>query len=423
MPARPAISPGVAHRSMPPAPHDPRWRHGLFLLSAAAGIRSFWIGVTGVLLGLHLARLGCTPGEVGLVVGSGLAGNAVATAGLTWLVPGIDRRVSLIASCLLTSGGLLAFAGLSTPLALSAAAFLGLVNGMGRDRGPAQVVEQSLLADRLPPVDSTRIMARYTATQDVLAGLGSLAAGLPDLLPGDPAVTARFLFLAGGGCALLPLGIYIWLLRAGSAPAVQRPRPDVTTRRRVRELTGLFALDSLGGGFLAGSILSYWFFKRFGLSGEVIGPLFLAARGLNAVSYFGAVRLAGRLGLVRTMVFTHLPSSALLLVLPWIASPVVAILLFLAREALVQMDVPARQALVAAVTRPGERVYAYGVTGLARNVGWAAGPALAGLSVESLGLSSPLQLGAGLKIVYDVLLYRSFERRVGASAEPPETGK
>jgi predicted MFS family arabinose efflux permease len=318
---------------------------------------------------------------------------------------------------------LLAFAGLSTPLALSAAAFLGLVNGMGRDRGPAQVVEQSLLADRLPPLDSTRIMARYTATQDVLAGLGSLAAGLPDLLPGDPAVTARFLFLAGGGCALLPLGIYIWLLRAGaSAPAAQRPRPDVTTRRRVRELTGLFALDSLGGGFLAGSILSYWFFKRFGLSGEVIGPLFLAARALNAVSYFGAVRLASRLGLVRTMVFTHLPSSAFLLVLPWIASPVVAILLFLAREALVQMDVPARQALVAAVTRPGERVYAYGITGLARNVGWAAGPALAGLSVESLGLSSPLQLGAGLKMVYDVLLYRSFERRVGASGESPETG-
>jgi len=122
------------------------------------------------------------------------------------------------------------------------------------------------------------------------------------------------------------------------------------------------------------------------------------------------------------MVFTHLPSSAFLLVLPWIASPVVAVVLFLAREALVQMDVPARQALVAAVTRPGERVYAYGVTGLARNVGWAAGPALAGLSVESLGLGSPLQLGAGLKMVYDVLLYRSFERRVGASAVPPETG-
>jgi predicted MFS family arabinose efflux permease len=177
-------------------------------------------------------------------------------------------------------------------------------------------------------------------------------------------------------------------------------------------LTGLFALDSLGGGFLAGSILSYWFIKRFGLTGEVIGPLFLVARGLNAGSYFVAEALARRLGLVRTMVFTHLPSSAFLLVLPWAPSALVAILLFLAREALVQMDVPARQAFVAQVTRPGERVYAFGVTGLARNVGWAAGPGLAGWSAQTFGLGVPLVIGAGLKMAYDLLLYHSFSRGV-----------
>jgi MFS family permease len=386
------------------------WRASLPLLTAAAGLRAFCIGVTGVLLGLHLARLGLSAAAVGLVVGAGLAGNALATAALAWARPGIDRRVALGICTLLSAGGLIALAGLDTPLALAGAAFLGLVNGMGKDRGPAQVIEQSLLADHLPGSGATGVMARYTATQDVMGGLGSLAAGLPDLLPSDPARSARILFACVGVLSLAALLAYAWLPaapadRAGTPPRVQL---DPATRRRVHRLTALFSLDSLGGGFLAGSILAWWFFTRFGLSGAVIGPLFLVARGLNAVSYFGAEPLARRIGLVRTMVFTHLPSSGFLLLLPLVGSPAVAMLLFLAREALVQMDVPVRQALVAAVTRPGERVYAYGVTGLARNVGWAVGPGLAGWSAGLLGLGAPVVIGAGLKMVYDLLLLRAF---------------
>ena len=272
---------------MPPPPNESSWPHGLRLLSAAAGIRAFCIGLTGVLLGLHLARLGSTAVQVGLVVGAGLAGNALAAAGLAWFPGRFQPRTVLLVTTVLSA-------------------------------------------------------------------------------------------------------------------------------------FGLFALDSLGGGFLAGSILSYWFFKRFGLSGEVIGPLFLGARALNAASYFGADFLSRRIGLIRTMVFTHLPSSAFLLFLPWTRTQVLAGSLFLAREALVQMDVPARQAFVAAVTRPGERVYAFGVTGLVRNVGWAVGPGLAGWSAELLGLGAPLVLGAGLKMVYDLLLYRSFlkEPRVATPARP-----
>jgi MFS family permease len=401
---------------MPPSSHEARWRHGLLLLSTAAGIRAFCIGLTGVLLGLYLARLGFTAGQLGLVVGCGLAGNAVATAWLAWVAPGMNRRAVLFASTLLSGAGLIGMANVAAPLAIAGVAFVGLVNGMGRDRGPAQVIEQSLLSDRLTTGHGAGVMARYTAAQDVCASLGSLAAALPDLLPGDPAETSRVLFVVAGLCSLIPIAIYAWLVPADLGSRLlptNHPQVDSTSRRRIRGLTGLFALDSLGGGFLAGSIVSYWFFKRFGLSGEVIGPLFLAARGLNAGSYFAADALARRIGLVKTMVFTHFPSSAFLLVLPWAPSAPVAMLLFLAREALVQMDVPARQAFVAQATRPGERVYAFGVTGLARNVGWAAGPGLAGWSVEAWGLGAPLVIGAGLKMVYDLLLYRAFVR------EPP----
>jgi predicted MFS family arabinose efflux permease len=398
---------------MPPERSEPRWRHGLLLLSAAAGLRAFCIGLTGVLLGLHLARLGYSAGRVGLVIGAGLAGNALATAILAAFPGRIERRTALIVTTVLSAFGLIGVAAGSEPLWLAGIAFVGLLNGMGRDRGPAQVVEQSLLADRMTEAEGPRVMARYTATQDVLGGLGSLAAGLPDLIPGDPIHITRLLLAAAGILTLTGVAIYLWLL-PGASTAVGSdrilPRPDPATRRRVRAITGLFALDSLGGGFLAGSILSYWFFKRFGLSGSAIGPIFLAARALNVASYFGADLLARRIGLIRTMVFTHLPSSVFLLLLPWATTPALAILLFLAREALVQMDVPARQAFIAAVTRPGERVYAFGVTGLVRNVGWAVGPGLAGGSVELFGLGAPLVLGAGLKMVYDVMLYRSWGR-------------
>lgn len=377
------------------------------LILAAAGLRAFCIGLTGVLLGIHLARLGLGPGAVGVVIGAGMAGNAAATAVLAWSGAGRHRRTALIVSTVLSALGLLGVATLSAPPWLAAVAFVGLVNGMGRDRGPAQTAEQSLLADAAPAGRSARIMARYTATQDVAGGVGSLAAGLPDLVGGDPLVASRLLLAVAGVLSLGALAAYLRVEPAGPPATVGPAAPAPEARRRIQRLTALFALDSLGGGFLAGSILSYWFFTRFGLSGEVLGPLFFAARGLNAVSYFGAAALAERIGLVRTMVFTHLPSSVFLLLLPLAPSALAAGALFLARETLVQMDVPARQAYVGTVARPGERVYAYAVTGLARNLGWAVGPGLAGWSAALLGLGAPLVLGAGLKMAYDVLLYRS----------------
>jgi hypothetical protein len=149
---------------MPPGSHEARWRHGLLLLSTAAGIRAFCIGLTGVLLGLYLARRGYTAGQLGVVVGCGLAGNAVATAWLALAAPRVDRRAVLLVSTVLGGAGLIGAGNVSAPLAIAVVAFVGLVNGMGRDRGPAQVLEQSLLSDRLPISDGARVMVRYTAT-------------------------------------------------------------------------------------------------------------------------------------------------------------------------------------------------------------------------------------------------------------------
>jgi len=392
-------------------------------LLAAAGVRSFVTGLVGVVLGLHLAAIGLGAELLGLVVGAGLAGGAVATALVAFGGDRWGRRATLVTATALSAAGMAGVALLDSPAPLALAAFVGMVNGMGRDRGPAQALEQSVLADGVADGARTRAFTRYTLVQDVSGAFGALAAGVPAALGGLAAMPldAAYRWTLGGTAllSLVPLAFYAGLTggpgaTAGSGSGWVVPlSPDA--RRRVGRLAGLFALDSLGGGLLAGSIVTYWFFRRFGLTAEALGLVFFAARCLNALSYLAAERLAGRIGLVRTMVFTHLPSSAVLLALPVVATPATAIGLFLVREALVQMDVPARQSYVAAVTGAGERTFALAITALVRNVGWAVGPALAGLFMATLGLGAPLVAGAGLKVVYDLALFGAFRQ-----VRPPE---
>jgi len=393
------------------------------LIYAAAGVRSLTIGFTGVAFGLFLAALGLGAAQLGAVVALGLAGNAAGTALVATYGDGLGRRRALLLVSALSTVGLAVVAVAARPAVLGVAACLGMVNGMGRDRGPAQTVDQSVLAGLVEATARTVVFTRYTFVQDVSGALGSLAAAIPAVLAthfGLAAVPAyRWTFCGAALLSLAPIALYSRVTEP-APPALQPaggPGLGPDSRRRVAGLAGLFALDSLGGGFLAGSILSYWFFRRYGLGGEALGPVFFTARVLNAVSYIAAEALARRFGLIRTMVFTHLPSSVLLLALPFVAAPWLAIALFLARESLVQMDVPARQSYVAAVTAPGERTFALGVTSLARNAGWATGPGFAGAAIATLGLSAPLWAGAGLKMVYDVALYVSYRR-----VRPPEEG-
>jgi MFS family permease len=361
-----------------------------------------------------------------VIVALGLAGNAAGTALVATHGDRIGRRRSLVLASAVAAVGLGLVAVATRPPLLGFAALVGMVNGMGRDRGPAQTVDQSLLADVVETSGRTAAFTRYTFIQDVLGALGSLAAGLPALLStrvGLASVAAyRWTLLGAAAVSLVPVVLYARVREAvpSGPPQAGAMRLAPESRRRVAGLVGLFALDSLGGGFLAGSILSYWFFRRYGLDGVAVGGVFFAARGLNALSYFAAAALARRLGLIRTMVITHLPSSVVLLVLPFVAAPWLAIALFLVRESMVQMDVPARQSYVAAVTAPGERTFALGVTSLARNLGWAAGPGLAGAAMGLLGLGAPLFGGAALKIVYDLVLYVSYRHvRPPEEARPP----
>ncbi len=180
-------------------------------------------------------------------------------------------------------------------------------------------------------------------------------------------------------------------------------------------ISALFGIDSLAGGFLTASLLSFFFYERFGASEAMIGLLFFGARVANAASHLGAAWLASRIGLIKTMVFTHIPSSLLLITVALAPNFPIAAALFLLREGLVEMDVPTRQLYVIAMVRPGERTFAAGITNLVRLGGWAVAPAFAGLLMQGSSLVAPLFVGAGMKISYDVLLFLAFRHR-----HPPE---
>jgi len=190
---------------------------------------------------------------------------------------------------------------------------------------------------------------------------------------------------------------------------------DAVVRRRVFRIAWLFGIDSVGGGFLSSALVAYWFLHRYGMTESAVAALFFGARVLNALSHVGAAWLAKRFGLLNTMVFTHLPSSLFLLAAPLSPTAPLAAALFLAREGLVEMDVPTRQSYVMAVVPPGDRTFASGLTNLTRTGGWAAGAAIAGTAMQQVALAAPLVIGGILKIAYDIALYRSFRH-----VRPPE---
>jgi MFS family permease len=395
------------------------------LIFGAAFLRSVGVGLTGVLLGLYLSHLGFSPSALGFVVAAGLAGVVVAQLLVTLGGDRFGRRRSLVTLALLTGAGGLGLAFARTGPVVFAAAFGGMVNGIGRDRGAASVLEQAILPGTVPDSRRTWCLAQYNVVLDAGHALGALCAGLPLWLQHaftvGPVGAYRLTFVAYGAlgcvgallCRALPGSIEVG--RAALPPARSGSELSPGSRAKVAKLAALLGLDSLGGGFLGGSLLAYWFFRRYGLREDSLALLFFVSRLLNAASHLAAAWLARRVGLLNTMVFTHIPSSLSLLAVPFAPSLGWAVALFLVRESLVEMDVPTRQSYVAAVVRPEERTRASGVTNLVRNVGWALGPSLAGASMQHVLLASPLLLGAGIKIVYDALLYASFRH-----VAPPE---
>jgi MFS family permease len=396
----------------------------MVLIWGAAALRSFGIGLMGVVLGVFLYREGFSSVAIGVVIAAGLAGAAVATAAVTLQADRLGRRKMLFLLALLTAAGSIPLLFHSPLMLVAPVAFVGMLNGMGTDRSAAFALEQAIIPGLVPDTKRTWSLAWYNLVLDTAGALGALAAGFPLMANRwwGLDVTVAYERLFEGYIFLNVLSGGLCLLLSGSVEAVRGrglDRQSLTisaeTRSTVSKLASLFAIDSLGGGLLTDALVSYWFFRRFGIAETQLAVLFFTVHVLNALSHLGAAALAKRIGLVRTMVFTHLPSSVFLIAAGIVPSASWAVALFLLREALVEMDVPTRQSYVAAVVNPHERTYASGVTNLTRTLSWAASSSVAGVLMQHVRFSAPLLLGGGLKIFYDLLLWRAFRH-----VAPPE---
>lgn len=390
------------------------------ILYTTAFLRALATGMMGVLLGIYLARMSFNAAQIGVVIASGLAGATLAALLVTLAGDCLGRRRLLFWLALLSSFGGVAAALLFSPLAIGIAAFVGMLNGMGRDRGASLVLEQAIIPATVSDAERTRTFAWYNVLQDIGHAFGGLLAIIPSALRqfGGMGEIASFKSAVLVYALLLLVTAVLYLRLSPKAEAeVKLPRLKLSphSRKVLWRISALFAIDSIAGGFVGTALLSYFFYQRFEVSESVIAVLFLCARGMNAVSHLGAAWLARRIGLVNTMVFTHIPSSFLLVTVAFAPNFWVAAVLFLLREGLVEMDVPTRQSYVMAVVRPEERTFASGVTHLVRLGGWAVAPSFAGLLMQYLSLGTPLVIGAAMKISYDVLLYYAFR-----GIKPPE---
>ncbi len=396
----------------------------LVLIYAAAWLRSFGIGFLGVVLGVFLYREGLSSTAIGLIIAAGLAGSAAGTVFITFRADRLGRRRTLFVLSLLTALGTVPLVFHLGLYVLAPLAFIGMLNGMGTDRSPAFALEQAAIPGLVTDQRRTWSLAWYSVVLDASGALGALAAGIPFLAQRlwgvDLAASYHVLFLGYAGFNVLAGVSYLFLseeVEASGAglPPGQSLAVAPETKSTVARLSALFAIDAFGGGFLTDALVAYWFFRRFGIGENNLAVLFFVVHVLNAVSHLGAAALARRIGLLKTMVFTHLPSSIFLIAAAFMPSARWAVVLFLLRESLVEMDVPTRQSYVAAVVRPADRTFASGVTNLTRNAAWAIASAVAGVFMQQVAFAAPLLLGGGLKITYDLLLWRAFRHRV-----PPE---
>jgi len=389
---------------------DGRW------LLAGRALRSLGYGLFSVILGLHLDAAGYAPAAVGLVITLSLAGSAGLTALLASSADRFGRKRALLWSGALMVIGGVVFILTDHVVALAAAALTGTINPSAPETGPFETVESAILPQAVTSAGRNRAFGWYHAVGAVALAFGSLAAGALDPIAAGLGLDELGAYHLGyglyTGAALLCL-----LVLTRLSPAVEPRGPPKRSglalqrsRKTVFRLAALFSLDAFAGGFVVQSIVVYWFSLRFGVGLAVLGPVFGVVSLLKALSYVVSVRLADRLGLVRTMVFTHLPSNVLLLLLPAMPSLPLAVAILLIRHMLAQMDVPARTSYVVAIVDPEERTAASGVTMLVRPAAYAASPVLAGLAIQLASSGAPFLIAGGLKIVYDLLLYAGFRR-------------
>jgi MFS family permease len=388
-----------------------------WLLFATRATRLFAYGLLSVILVLYLAELGFSPARIGLLLALTLLGDTVISLGITTHADRLGRRHMLVAGAALMVLAALLFAVSDSFAVLLLAATLGVISPSGGEVGPFLSLEQAALAQLVSGERRTDLFAWYNLIGAFATAIGALCGGLlvAALQAAGVAGAAAYrpVILLYGILGLVLVAAFLRVsaaIEVGSTVSAGRPQFGLhRSRGTVLRLSALFAMDSFGGGLIIQSVLAYWLHLRFAAEPALLGVLFLAANVLAGLSYLAAGALARRVGLVNTMVFSHLPSNLLLFVVPLMPTFASAATVLLMRFAISQMDVPTRQAYLMAVVNPDERAAAAGVTGVARSVGAALSPGLASVLIGTPGLASlPFFLAGAIKAAYDLLLYRGF---------------
>ncbi|MBI5479689.1 MAG: MFS transporter [Deltaproteobacteria bacterium] len=403
----------------------------LRLLFTTRILRLFAYGFLSVVLVLYLAAAGLSQAQIALLLTLTLVGDAAISLWITTSADRIGRkRMLILGAALMALAGVL-FATTSSFVPLLVAATIGVISPSGNEVGPFLAIEQAALAEEIPAAQRTRIFAWYNLVGSFATAIGALAGGgLVHLLQGrghTPHASYQAVVVGYAVVGVALVGLFTRLSAAAEPPASERRsrRPAFLeadlglerSRGNVLQLAGLFTVDAFAGGFVVQAYVAYWFHTRFGVAPATLGAIFFGANLLAGLSALSATWLAARIGLLRTMVATHLPSNVLLALVPLMPNLPLAMTVLLLRFSISQMDVPTRQAYTMALVVPAERSAAAGLTGIARTLGAAIAPLVAGPLYASAALASvPFIVAGGLKILYDLAVWRVF-RRVELPAE------
>jgi predicted MFS family arabinose efflux permease len=384
----------------------------------ARGLRAFGDGFVALLVPIYLLELGFSALAIGAIVTSTLIGTALLTLWAGMVANRYSVRRLLLAASLLMAATGAAFAVTTAFWPLLLIAFVGTMNPTSGDASVFLPLEQAALAQTAEPRRRTAVFARYSVIGSLAGALGTLAAAAPDWAA-DSGISRigamQAMFAAYAGLGLVTLVLYRPLTPAIEAPQATRAKPLQQSKRLVYGLAALFGMDSFGTGFLVQSLLALWLYQRFQISVTAAAAILFWSGICSAVSYLVAVPIAERIGLINTMVFTHLPSNILLALVPFAPDLPIAIALLLARSALSQMDVPTRSSYVMAVVAPEERPAAASVTAVPKTFAWAVGSLISGYLLTLSSFGWPLLIGGVVKGAYDILLLIKFRK-----VRPPE---
>ncbi|MDQ3840105.1 MAG: MFS transporter [Thermoproteota archaeon] len=407
------------------------------LLLAAKMVRTFAYGFLSVILAIYLKLIGFDEFLIGLILTTTLLNSVIFTLVASIYADKLGRRKFLILYAALMSVSGFIFAVSENYIVLIIAAFIGTINITGAETGAFLTIEQAILPQALKNLRKRNtVFAIYNMVGTFAMATGVLLSGLPAVLQQqlqyfdivlNHIVSIKLLFVLYGTLGIVLIGIYLLLSQKIEVRDNQEKQEDEPTqltkmsfltpksRSIVIRLSGLFAVDSFAGGFMIQSIVSFWFFTRFGADLTTLSYIFSISGVLTAFSFMGAAKIADRIGLINTMVFTHIPANILIIAVAFAPTLQIAVVLYLLRMALSQMDVPTRQSYIVAVVREDERTASAGITNISRNVTQSISPSVTGILINSLSLSAPFIIGGTLKVVYDIALFLNFR-----NVKPPE---